>query len=79
MTLAAFARVTLVLAAAAGVARGQDAPAPKVTVAAPVEQTVTNYFEAIGNTAAINSVDLVARVQGFVEERRRPRYTQAPP
>ena len=31
----------------------------------PVEQKVTRYFEATGNTAAINSVDLVARVQGF--------------
>ena len=68
MTHAAFACVTLVLAATAGVARGEDAPAPKVTVAAPVEQTVTSYFEATGNTAAVNSVDLVARVQGFVEE-----------
>ena len=57
------------LAATAGVAaRGEDAPPPKVTVAAPVEQTVTSYFEATGNTAAVNSVDLVARVQGFVEE-----------
>jgi len=43
-------------------------PLPTVTVAAPVEQTVTSYFEATGNTAAVNSVDLVARVQGFVQE-----------
>ena len=42
-------------------------PPPKVTVAAPIEQDVTRYFEATGNTAAINSVDLVARVQGFVQ------------
>ena len=69
MTHAVFACVTLVLSATAGVAaRGEDAPPPKVTVAAPVEQTVTSYFEATGNTAAVNSVDLVARVQGFVEE-----------
>jgi RND family efflux transporter MFP subunit len=58
-----------VLAATAGVAaRGEDTLPPKVTVAAPVEQTVTSYFEATGNTAAVHSVDLVARVQGFVEE-----------
>ena len=69
MTHAAFACVTLVLATIAGIAaRGEEAPPPKVTVAAPVEQTVTSYFEATGNTAAVNSVDLVARVQGFVEE-----------
>jgi RND family efflux transporter MFP subunit len=42
-------------------------PPPKVTVAAPVAQDVTRYFDATGNTAAVNSVDLVARVQGFVQ------------
>jgi RND family efflux transporter MFP subunit len=68
MTHAAFACATLVLVTTAGVAaRSEDTP-PKVTVAAPAEQTVTSYFEATGNTAAVNSVDLVARVQGFVEE-----------
>ncbi len=73
MTPRLFARVTLVLAVAAGAAAcGQNnqyaaPPPPKVTVAAPVEQDVTRYFEATGNTAAINSVDLVARVQGFVQ------------
>jgi RND family efflux transporter MFP subunit len=39
-----------------------------VTVAAPVEQTVTSYLEATGKTVAVNSVDLVARVQGFLQE-----------
>jgi RND family efflux transporter MFP subunit len=43
-------------------------PPPKVTVAKPVEQKVTRYFEATGNTAAINSANLVARVQGFLTE-----------
>jgi len=43
-------------------------PPPKVTVAHPVQQPVTRYLEVTGNTAAINSVDLVARVQGFLEE-----------
>jgi multidrug efflux system membrane fusion protein len=42
-------------------------PPPKVTVAIPVEQEVSRYFEATGNAAAINTVDLVARVQGFVQ------------
>ena len=68
MTHAAFACVTLVLAATAGVAaRGEDTP-PKVIVAAPVEQTVTRYFEVAAATAAVNSVELVARAQGFVQE-----------
>ena len=43
-------------------------PPPKVTVATPVEQKVTRYFEATGNTAATNSANLVARVQGFLTE-----------
>ncbi|MBV8755255.1 MAG: efflux RND transporter periplasmic adaptor subunit [Hyphomicrobiales bacterium] len=43
-------------------------PPPKVTVANPVQQPVTNYLEITGNTAAVNSVDLVARVQGFLQE-----------
>ena len=46
----------------------QAPPPPKVTVAKPVEQKVTRYFEATGNTAAINSANLVARVQGFLTE-----------
>ena len=37
----------------------------KVAVALPVEQKVSEYFESTGNMAAINTVDLVARVQGF--------------
>jgi RND family efflux transporter MFP subunit len=43
-------------------------PPPKVTVALPVQQQVTRYREATGNTAAVNSTDLVARVAGFVQE-----------
>jgi RND family efflux transporter MFP subunit len=43
-------------------------PPPKVMVMAPVQQPVTRYLEATGNTAAVNSANLVARVQGFVQE-----------
>jgi RND family efflux transporter MFP subunit len=69
MTHAAFACFTLVLVATSGVtARGDNTPPPKVTVAAPVEQMVTSYLEATGKTAAVSSVDLVARVQGFLQE-----------
>jgi RND family efflux transporter MFP subunit len=41
-------------------------PPPKVTVAKPAQQPVTRYLDATGNTAAVNSADLVARVAGFV-------------
>ena len=61
------------LVAAGLVACGQNntyqaPPPPKVTVAKPVDQKVTRYFEATGNTAAVNSANLVARVQGFLRE-----------
>src|SRR5438105_4608982 len=46
----------------------QAPPPPQVTVATPVEQKITRYFEATGNTAAVNSANLVARVQGFLTE-----------
>jgi RND family efflux transporter MFP subunit len=46
----------------------QAPPPPKVTVAKPVGQNVTRYFESTGNAAAVNSANLVARVQGFLTE-----------
>ncbi len=42
-------------------------PPPKVDVALPVQRAITRYLEATGNTAPIKSVDLVARVQGFLQ------------
>src|SRR6266851_4038463 len=42
-------------------------PPPKVDVALPVQRSITRYLDATGNTAPIKSVDLVARVQGFLE------------
>ena len=43
-------------------------PPPKVVVAQPLQQPVTRYIELTGNTQAINTVDLEARVQGFLEK-----------
>ena len=43
-------------------------PPPKVIVQLPVQQTVTPYLEATGNAASINTVKLLARVQGYVQE-----------
>ena len=47
----------------------QYAPPPpaKVSVAKPVAETITRYLEATGNTAPVASVDLVARVEGFLQ------------
>ena len=71
MTYRALATMTLALTAMlAGCGQNNQyaaPPPPKVTVALPVAQDVTRYFDATGNAAAVNSVDLVARVQGFVQ------------
>lgn len=42
-------------------------PPPKVDVAVPAQKTITRFIDATGNTAAVKSVDLVARVQGFLQ------------
>jgi RND family efflux transporter MFP subunit len=41
---------------------------PKVTVTNPATQTVTDYLDFTGNTAASDSVTLVARVEGYLEK-----------
>jgi multidrug efflux pump subunit AcrA (membrane-fusion protein) len=68
--LAVHVAATVLLAALA--ACGQEnryvAPPPaKVTVALPAQQKVTRYLEATGYAAAVNTTNLVARVQGFLQ------------
>jgi len=43
-------------------------PPPAVTVAQPVRKVVTDYLELTGNTQAIYTVQLVARVAGYLEK-----------
>jgi RND family efflux transporter MFP subunit len=42
-------------------------PPPKIDVGLPVQQNVTRFLDATGNTAPIQTVDLVARVQGVLQ------------
>jgi RND family efflux transporter MFP subunit len=42
-------------------------PPPKVDVGLPVQKNVTRFLDATGNTAPIQTVDLVARVQGVLQ------------
>jgi RND family efflux transporter MFP subunit len=65
---ALIALAALLLAACGQQNRYVAPPPPKVTVAHPLEQPVTEYLEVTGNTAPVNQVDLVARVQGFLQE-----------
>ncbi len=43
-------------------------PPPQVGVAHPIQRQVTPYLAATGNTVAYNQVNLVARVEGFLQE-----------
>jgi RND family efflux transporter MFP subunit len=43
-------------------------PAPTVEVGKPVMQDVTSYLEFTGTTQAVDTVDLKARVQGFLQK-----------
>jgi len=43
-------------------------PPPQVTVSQPVTRPVTEYLEFTGNTQAINTVKLRARVEGYLEK-----------
>jgi multidrug efflux system membrane fusion protein len=42
-------------------------PPPPVSVSRPVQRNVTNYVELTGNTQSSNSVNLVARVEGYLQ------------
>ncbi|MGZ3391354.1 MAG: efflux RND transporter periplasmic adaptor subunit [Isosphaeraceae bacterium] len=48
--------------------KSQPPPPPKVTVAQPVRQAVTDNLDLTGNTQAIYTVQLVARVAGYLEK-----------
>jgi RND family efflux transporter MFP subunit len=43
-------------------------PAVHVTTAKPIEHEVVNYAEFTGNTAAVSSVDIRARVTGYLDK-----------
>jgi RND family efflux transporter MFP subunit len=64
---AAFAALALATLTACEQNTYSPPPPPKVDVALPVQRQITRYLEVTGNTAPIKSVDLVARVQGFLQ------------
>ncbi|MHC5198576.1 MAG: efflux RND transporter periplasmic adaptor subunit, partial [Planctomycetota bacterium] len=43
-------------------------PAPDVTVAQPLQKNVRRYYDLTGNTESVESVDILARVEGFLEK-----------
>jgi RND family efflux transporter MFP subunit len=44
----------------------QPPPAPSVTVSKPLRMPVTDYLQSTGSVAAFKSVDLMARVEGYL-------------
>jgi RND family efflux transporter MFP subunit len=45
-----------------------EPPSPSVTVARPESRAVVDYLEFTGTTRAINTVEIRARIQGFLQE-----------
>src|SRR5579871_444428 len=59
----------VVLAGCAGAPSGAPVPPPTpVTVSRPVERYVTDYADFTARTAAVDSVELRARVSGYLEK-----------
>ncbi len=44
-----------------------EPPPPTVTVSPPLERPVTDYIEITGNTKAVATVEIRARVEGFLQ------------
>jgi RND family efflux transporter MFP subunit len=63
-----FGVLVALLAAACGGNEYAPPPAPKVTAALPVSRSVTRYAEYTGTTRAVESVQVRARVKGFLLE-----------
>lgn len=62
-----FALCAVTLVVACGRPQQHEPPPPKVTVANPVQRTVTDWDEFTARLEAINSVDVRARVGGYLE------------
>jgi RND family efflux transporter MFP subunit len=60
--------LAVILAGCKDTPKPQPPPPPKVTVAQPVNRMVTDYLDLTGNTQAIYTVQLVARVVGYLEQ-----------
>ncbi len=66
-----FALLALALVVVAGCGEQKQAaapPPPAVTVAQPVKRTVFDYDEYVGRFVAVNSVEIRARVSGYLDK-----------
>lgn len=60
--------VFLIFPAGCGKKTQAPPPPPTVTVSQPVQREVTDYLELTGSTQAVNTVQLVARVSGYLDK-----------
>jgi RND family efflux transporter MFP subunit len=61
------ALAALVASCGEGQKQGGAPPPPAVTVAKPIKRTVSDFDEYVGRFAAINSVEVRARVSGYLD------------
>jgi len=61
--------IAVAVAACGGQREYVEPPAPRVAVAQPVQRAVTDYLEMTGTTVAIETVEIRARVEGFLLSR----------
>src|SRR5581483_2885526 len=61
------ALVTVVAACGEGQKQSAAPPPPTVTVAQPVKRTVADYDEYVGRFVPIDSVEIRARVSGYLD------------
>lgn len=62
-----FTAVSCALLGCGGAPAPPAPPPPEVTLSAPVQREVTTYLEYTGTTAAIESVEIRARVAGYLQ------------
>ncbi len=62
-----FALATLVASCGEGQKQAGTPPPPAVTVAQPIKRTITDFDEYVGRFTAINSVEVRARVSGYLD------------
>jgi RND family efflux transporter MFP subunit len=60
------ALATLVASCGEGQKQGGSPPPPQVTVATPIKRTVSDFDEYVGRFTAVNSVEVRARVSGYL-------------
>ena len=65
---ACWALAAAVLAGCSPAGQNMTAPPPAVSVSVPVEREVTDYSAFTGHTAAVESVQVRARVWGYLEK-----------